>query len=147
MTLETAIAEAKATGRAQAVVDAIPYMGFLGLAIEDTAEGPVAVLPAEPKLIGNPTLPALHGGVVGALLESAAVIHLIWSQDIVQVPKIINITVEYLRPAGPKPTRARGLVTKHGRRVANVQVEAWQDDPAKPVAIAYAHFLLRQPAA
>jgi acyl-coenzyme A thioesterase PaaI-like protein len=59
------------------------------------------------------------------------------------VPKTINLAVDYLRPARPVETSALGLVTKQGRRVANVRVEAWQEDRGRPVAIAHAHFLLR----
>jgi acyl-coenzyme A thioesterase PaaI-like protein len=58
------------------------------------------------------------------------------------VPKIVNLSVDYLRPALALDTFARGTVIKQGRRVANVRVEAWQNDPARPVAAAHAHFLL-----
>ena len=59
------------------------------------------------------------------------------------VPKTINITVDYLRSARVIDTHARATITKHGRRVANVQVRAWQADESKPVAAAHAHFLLK----
>lgn len=123
-------------------MQAIPYFRFLGLSVRDGEAGPVCVLPADPKLIGNAQLPALHGGVVGALLESAAIVHLIWSAEADTIPKIINLSVDYLRSARPVETFARAIVTKHGRRIANVRAEAWQDDPARPVAAAHAHFLL-----
>lgn len=123
-------------------MQAIPYFRFLGLSVRDSEAGPVCVLPADPKLIGNAQLPALHGGVVGALLESAAIVHLIWSAEADTIPKIINLSVDYLRSARPVETFARATVTKHGRRIANVRAEAWQDDPARPVAAAHAHFLL-----
>ncbi|WP_290818359.1 PaaI family thioesterase [Ferrovibrio sp.] len=84
----------------------------------------------------------MHGGVVGALLESAAIVQLIWSADADRIPKIIDLQVDYLRSARPVETFARAIITKHGRRVANVRAEAWQDDPARPVAAAHAHFLL-----
>jgi acyl-coenzyme A thioesterase PaaI-like protein len=61
----------------------------------------------------------------------------------VLVPKTITITIDYLRSARPVDTFARGIVTKQGRRVANVRVEAWQEDPAQPVAAANAHFLVK----
>lgn len=122
---------------------AIPYFRFLGLTVREDAEGnPLCVLPADPKLIGNARLPALHGGVVGALLESAAIVQLIWSAETDAIPKIIDLQVDYLRSARPVETFARAIITKHGRRIANVRAEAWQEDPAKPVAAAHAHFLL-----
>ena len=58
------------------------------------------------------------------------------------LPKPINLTIAYLRSAGPHDTFAEATVTKHGRRVANVQAVAWQRDRSKPVASAQGHFLL-----
>ena len=142
MSLVDTIAAAKESGDYSRVLDAIPYMRFLGLTVRAEGDGLVCVLPENPKFTGNPRLPAMHGGVVGSLLESAAIAQLIWSAEAVRVPKTINLTIDYLRSARPVETFARATVTKHGRRVANVRVEAWQDDPAKPVAAAHAHFLL-----
>ena len=58
------------------------------------------------------------------------------------VPKIITITVDYLRSGRPVDTLARAVLTKQGRRVVNVAVEAWQDDRSRPIASANAHFLV-----
>jgi acyl-coenzyme A thioesterase PaaI-like protein len=52
------------------------------------------------------------------------------------------LSVDYLRPARLAETSAQGVITRHGRRVANVRVEAWQESPSRPVAAAHAHFLL-----
>lgn len=142
MSLLDAIQAAKATGEYNHFIHAIPYFKFLGIQLRDTEAGPLCILPHSPTHIGNPRLPAIHGGVVGALLESAAILHLVWSRETVEVPKTINLSIDYLRSAKPVDTFARGIATKHGRRVANVRVEAWQDDPARPVAAANAHFLL-----
>ncbi|MBS4045207.1 MAG: PaaI family thioesterase [Alphaproteobacteria bacterium] len=141
---EKLIAEARAQRDFSPFIAAVPYFRFLGLRVKPgDGEGElICVLPADPKLIGNARLPALHGGVVGALLESAAIVQLIWSADADRIPKIIDLQVDYLRSARPVETFARAIITKHGRRVANVRAEAWQDDPARPVAAAHAHFLL-----
>ena len=142
MTMEQRIAKARATGDTSDLVDIVPYYRFLGLTMRATPEGPVCLIPGGEKLVGNPALPALHGGVIGALLEATAIMHLIWTRESVSLPKIINLTVEYLRSARPVETAAAANVTKLGRRVANVRVEAWQDDRTKPVAYANALFLL-----
>lgn len=141
--LEALIRAAREHRDISGFLQAIPYFRFLGLTVREDAEGsPLCVLPADPKLIGNARLPALHGGVVGALLESAAIVQLIWSAETDAIPKIIDLQVDYLRSARPVETFARAIITKHGRRIANVRAEAWQEDPAKPVAAAHAHFLL-----
>lgn len=136
------IKAAKESGDYDRFIGVVPYFKFLGLKLRETPDGPVCLLPSSETLIGNPRLPALHGGVVGALLESAAILQLIWQSETTRLPKTINITINYLRSAKPVETMARGIVTKHGRRIANVRVEAWQDDPARPVAAGMANFLL-----
>lgn len=140
---EDYIAELRAAGRFDQLLAAIPYARHLGMTVEIVDGDPVTKMSASDSLIGNPVLPALHGGTVGALLESAAIFKLLWEIESIAVPKTINITVDYLRSARVVDTYARASITKHGRRVANVQVVAWQADPQKPIAGAHAHFLLK----
>jgi acyl-coenzyme A thioesterase PaaI-like protein len=137
------LAELRETGRWDQVLAAVPYAAFLGLSCQLIDGDPVTKLTASEHLIGNPVLPALHGGTVGALLESAAIFKLLWEIESIGVPKTVNITIDYLRSARVADTYARATITKHGRRVANVQVRAWQADEARPVAAAHAHFLLK----
>lgn len=131
------------TGHFEPVLAAIPYARLLGLRVALVEGDPITTMPGAEHLVGNPILRAIHGGTVGALLESAAIFKLIWEIRSSAVPKTINITVDYLRSARVVDTYARAIITKHGRRVANVQVRAWQTDESKPVAIAHAHFLLK----
>lgn len=142
MTLVEQLATAKASGDFQALFDIVPYSRFLGLSgrIEDGEL--ITTMKFSPQLIGNPALPALHGGTLGALLESSAIFELLWRAETVVLPKTITITVDYLRSGAPLDTHARSTVTRHGRRVANVRVEAWQTDRATPVATAHAIFLV-----
>jgi len=138
----TLIETAKASKDWQPVFDIIPYFSFLGLRLEPSDDKLICVLPEAKKFIGNPTLPALHGGVVGAFLESTALVHLFATQEVTRLPKIINITVEYLRSGKPVETYAEAIITKPGRRVANMRVETWQGDRNKPIAAAHANFLV-----
>ena len=142
MTFIEAIQAAKSRGNAAELSSVIPYAGFMGFEIELGDDGLVCAMPFQKHLVGNPILPALHGGTISALLENAALMALIWETDTAGVPKTINISVEYLRSGRTRDTFAQGLITKQGRRVANVRVEAWQDDRAKPIAAAHGHFLL-----
>lgn len=131
------------TGDFEPVLGAIPYTRLLGLRVALSDGDPITTMAGAEHLVGNPILRAMHGGTVGALLESAAIFKLIWEIRSIAVPKTINITVDYLRSARVVDTHARATITKHGRRVANVQVRAWQADESKPVAIAHGHFLLK----
>lgn len=136
------IAELKESGDWGRLAEAIPYARFLGIGIEVVDGELIGKLTYSDMLVGNPSLPALHGGTIGALLESTAIFQLLWAQETIALPKTINITVDYLRSGKPRDTFARGVITKHGRRVANVRVDAWQEDRDRPIAIAYCHFLI-----
>ncbi len=124
------------------LVESIPYAQWMGMAPEITTGEFLTRMRYRPENIGNPILPALHGGTIGALLEMAAILHLLWESESVTLPKIINITVDYLRSGRPIDTLAKATVTRQGRRVVNVDVSAWQDDRSKPVASAQVHFLV-----
>ena len=146
MSLEEKLSEAKRTGNYQGLLDAVPYSRFLGLQAQLAGDELITTMKYADHLIGNPSLPALHGGTLGALLESAAIFELLWRAETIVLPKTITITVDYLRSGQPIDTHARGIVTRHGRRVANVRVEAWQADRASPVATAHAIFLVMREA-
>ena len=142
MSILAIIETARASNDPARLAEAMPYAGWLGMAPECTTGEFLTRLRYDPKNIGNPVLPAIHGGVIGALLETAAIFHMLWEGETIAVPKIVTITVDFLRPARPIDTLARATLTKQGRRIANVAVEAWQDDRSKPVAAARMHFLL-----
>jgi acyl-coenzyme A thioesterase PaaI-like protein len=128
--------------RGRRALEHIPYARFLGVTLDEHDDGPVCRLPFRDDLVGNAALPAIHGGVVGAFLELAALVGLIDQTDSERVPRPINFSIDYLRSVGPRETHARAEIVKHGRRIANVRVIAWQDDPAKPVAAGVGNFLV-----
>ena len=124
------------------VLERIPYARFLGLRAELAGDEMTAILPFSEHLIGNPALPAIHGGVLGAFMEMTALAQLALAQNSPSPAKTIDITIEYLRPARALTTYARADVRKVGRRVANVHVEAWQEERHNPVAALRGHFLV-----
>ena len=128
------------------LVERTPYARFLGLSIDSIdAHGRLLTrLRFAQAIVGNPNLPAIHGGVIGAFLEMAAIFQLVREGEGDRLPKPINFTVEYLRSAGPRDAFAQATITKHGRRVANVRVQAWQDDAERLIAAAHGHFLIPQ---
>jgi uncharacterized protein (TIGR00369 family) len=124
------------------VLNAIPYARFLGVDVERVGGVLQCILPFRDEIVGNPMLPAVHGGVIGAFLELTAILRLIDESGTSNLPKPINFAIDYLRSAGPTTTRARADIFKLGRRIAVVHVLAWQDDPARPVASGNGKFLL-----
>jgi uncharacterized protein (TIGR00369 family) len=131
----------------ETILERIPYARFLGVRVELAGDEMTAVLPFADHLVGNPTLPALHGGVIGAFLEMTALAQLALLERRPRLPKAIGVTIEYLRSGRPVTTYARARVKRVGRRVANVEVEAWQDSRSSPIAALHAHFLLAEPEA
>ena len=117
-----------------------PFARCLGIRIgaDDTL-----VMPFSPKIIGNPILPAIHGGMTGAFLETAAIVGVTRELG-VSSPKPIGLTINYLRSGRALDSHASVSIVKQGRRVVAFEARAWQDDPARPIASAFGHFMLRQ---
>ncbi|MDQ0464654.1 uncharacterized protein (TIGR00369 family) [Caulobacter ginsengisoli] len=126
----------------QTVLERIPYARFLGIRAELAGDEMTAILPFGEHLIGNPMLPAIHGGVLGAFMEMTALAQLSVSEGQARQPRVIDITIEYLRSGRPLTTYARAQIKKVGRRIANVHVEAWQEQRAAPIAAMRGHFLV-----
>lgn len=142
MTLIERLTAAKQAGDFQSLADAIPYARLLGLSPAMQGDELITTMKYADHLIGNPALPALHGGTLGALLESAAIFELLWRAETIVLPKTITLTIDYLRSAGAADTHARGVIFRQGRRISNVRVEAWQGDRTSPVASANAIFMV-----
>lgn len=127
------------------LLELVPYARFLGVRIEFDGAVPRARLPFRDDLIGNPSLPALHGGVTAAFMENAAMVHLLLQLEQARIPKSIDFAIDYLLPGRPVDCYAQCEVSRAGLRVAQTQIRCWQDSPERPIAIARAHFLLAVP--
>ena len=120
-----------------------PYADLLGLTAERDDDGaPVLLMPFAPNVLGRPGF--LHGGAISGLMEMAAIValHAALEDEGGGEIKPINVTVDFMRGGRDKETRSRGVVTRLGTRVANVEATAWQDDPAKPIAAARMNYLI-----
>lgn len=137
------VGELRAGDDLAAINDLVPYARTVGLELLRDEAGLLAALRFREHNIGNFVVRSIHGGVVGALLEHAAMMHLLVETDVQVVPRIVNVSIDYLRPCRAGDTFARGSIIRQGRTVANVRVTAWQgDEPDRLVAAAHAHFLL-----
>lgn len=123
-------------------IEKIPYARTLGIQILRLGDELTFYLPTKKDNIGNPVLPALHGGALAGFMELSAMLHLMVSMKSPTFPKIIDISVDYLRAGLPKDTYATCQVWRQGRRVGNVAITAWQTRSSEPVATARAHFKL-----
>ena len=147
-------------GVLRALVEGVPYIQFLGIKFERRGDELTGLLPFNDTLIGNPLLPALHGGVTAAFLEMTAIVTLSWGliwedmesgalnldnldhAHLPRLPKTIDFTVDYLRSGLPRDAYARARINRSGRRYASVHVEAWQDNRARLFAQATGHFVI-----
>ena len=143
-----------------ALTDTVPYNRLLGVRFDRLGDELTGRLAFREGLVGNPVLPAIHGGVTGSFLEITALMQLAWDQVLSHMeqggepaeriaaghfppyPKTIDITIDYLRSGRPRETFARATVQRTGRRVANLHVEAWQDSRARPIAMLRGNFLM-----
>jgi len=146
----------------RALVEGVPYVQFMGITFERRGDELTGIMPYKDDLIGNPILPALHGGATAAFLEVTAIITLSWAfiwedmesgaldvSDLSHVhlprlPKTIDFTVDYLRSGLPRDAYARARINRSGRRYASVHVEGWQDNRDRMFAQATGHFVMPQ---
>lgn len=139
------LSELRANGQAQnmsAVVAAMPFASFLEVEVQQQGNEVITVLPFREALIGNQTLPAIHGGVIGAFLEITAVLQLLYETACERIPKTVDVNFDYLRSGRAVTTYGRAIVNRQGRRVANVRSEIWQESRDKPIALSQGHYLL-----
>jgi uncharacterized protein (TIGR00369 family) len=140
------LAALRDSGRGQdmaAVLEQIPYAGFLGVDVIQQGNEVITVLPFKDHLIGNERLPAIHGGVIGALLEITSVLQLLYETSCQRLPKTVDVNFDYLRSGRASTTYGRAIVNRQGRRVANVRSELWQEEREKPIALSQGNYLLK----
>lgn len=124
------------------LINSIPYAKTLGVKAELSEGSLLLILPYQECNIGNPTLPALHGGAIGGFMEVCAMAELRRRLPDLPFSKPIGVNIDYLRRGKPIETYARADIFKEGSRVSNVRVRAWQESPDKPIAALSGHFLL-----
>jgi uncharacterized protein (TIGR00369 family) len=99
-------------------------------------------MPFREELVCRPGF--LHGGAIAGLLEFAALgtLHRAVGDEVQLKP--INVSVDFLRGGTEHDTYASATITRLGKRVANVEAHAWQQDRSKPIASARMNLLLRR---
>ncbi len=134
--LEAAVREGRASNDPQRLLALVPYAQFLGLACTREGERLVVTMRYAPSLVGDASIPALHGGTLAGLLESTASFHALFVSEVAGMPKTITLTIDYLRSARAVDTHCEATVIRQGRRFVVIQVRAYQEDRDAPVAMA-----------
>lgn len=120
-----------------------PYAQAMGFTVSRDETGRlVLAMEFDDSKRGRPGF--FHGGALAGMLETIAYMTLadaLGSDDLPQL-KPVNVTVTFMRGAVERTTHARATIERLGKRIANIEAMAWQDDPAKPVAQAQMNILL-----
>ncbi|NLR74723.1 PaaI family thioesterase [Leeia aquatica] len=137
-----ALAQSRQDHQYQRVLDSVPYAAGLGMQVTEAAGELWFTLPYQERHVGNMLLPALHGGVIGGFMECCAQLYILWRQESEAIPLTVDFAIDYLRSGRAQDTYAACHLTRQGKRVAHITIEAWQEDRSKPIAVARAHCLL-----
>lgn len=139
---QSIIADAREKNQIQLLLNHIPYAQLIGMEVLHLGKELIYKLPAKDSNIGNPTLPALHGGVIGGFMENSAIIHVLATMPVPTIPKVVDFSLDYLRAGRFVDTFCACVVVRQGRKVANVSMSAWQARQDEPIAVARCHLLL-----
>ncbi len=142
MDLHELMVQARENRNFQDLISAVPYARLIGMSCFNLGEELVFILPENSDNIGNPTLPAIHGGVIGGFMENAAIFQVLGNIETNRIPKVVDFSLDYLRPGRFQDTFATCEVVRQGRKVVNVSVSAWQVRRNEPIANARTHLLL-----
>lgn len=106
----------------------VPFNRFLGLRGESVAEGrAVLLLPVRSEFVGDPRRPALHGGVLSALIDTAGGVAAWSALGPGETVSTVDLRVDYLEPAGlGEPLRAEAELVRKGNRVCHVRIAVTQ---------------------
>ncbi len=141
--LPEVLAAARASGDWNSLVAWVPYAKFMGVRIDVDGDPFRCTLPFANTLVGNPRLPALHGGAVSSFLECSGIFYLLWHMESAELPKIIDFSVDFLRTGRAEASHASVVMVKQGQRVAHLRITAWQSSVDKPIAIGHGNFMLK----
>ena len=111
------------------VRDQVPFNKLLGIHGESVGDGrAVLLLPVREDHLGDARRPALHGGVVSSLIDTAGGIAAWSALGQGEAVSTVDLMVDFLEPgrvAGP--LRAEAELVRKGNRVCHVRVRVTQD--------------------
>jgi uncharacterized protein (TIGR00369 family) len=117
--------------------DAAPggFAGRLGATVAGTGEGSATLAFDVTEEHLNPA-GTLHGGVVATLVDTAMGQAVRTTTGEGEVPATSQLTVTYLRPAGPGRLEVRGRVRTRGEHLTVCEADVEQDGRAVAHAVA-----------
>ncbi len=116
--------------------EGIPFHATLGLVVEEVTEGScLLTIPPNPGLVGDASRPALHGGVISMLADTAGGLAVFSGTQPGDRVSTVDLRVDYLRPGRTDvPLHARGTLVRLGNRVGMAEVKLFHEDETQLVA-------------
>ena len=108
----------------------VPFNRYLGLRGESIGPGVcVLAVAVRPEFVGDPRRPALHGGVISSLIDTAGGLAAWSALAPGESVSTVDLRVDYLEPAGLGPDlRAAAELVRKGNRVCHVRVAVTQGE-------------------
>ena len=107
----------------------VPFNRHLGIKGEAVESGrAVLVLPVKPEFVGDPRRPALHGGVLSALIDTAGGLAAWSALGASESVSTVDLRVDFLEPADLRGAlRAEAVLVRKGNRVCHVRIRLTQE--------------------
>lgn len=105
----------------------IPFNALLGLKCESLEAGDATLLmPYRPEFVGDPLRPALHGGTLSALADTAGGAAIFSAVELGARVSTIDLRIDYLRPGRLEDVWAQAKLVRRGNRVGVSRIVLWQ---------------------
>jgi uncharacterized protein (TIGR00369 family) len=116
------------------ILEEVPYNRALGIRGQPVEQGRALLwLPIRPEFIGDPRRPALHGGVISALIDTTGALAAWSTLSLHESISTVDLRVDYLEPAGiDAELRAEAELLRKGNRVCVVRI--WVTQAGRLVA-------------
>ncbi len=124
----------------------IPFNRYLGLRLVSLERGTATLLlPFKPELVGDPFRPALHGGVIATVLDTAGGAAVFSELAVGDRVSTVDIRVDYLRPGRLEDLYAEAKIRRVGNRMGVTSIRAYHaSDPDQSVAEAMGVYNIRR---
>lgn len=108
----------------------IPFNRLLGIRGESVSRGRAVLrLKLRPEMIGDAERPAIHGGVLATLLDTAGGLAAWSALEPTEMVSTVDLTVDFLEPAGPdEDLLCEAELIRKGNRVCHTRMRVLQGE-------------------